>query len=252
MKRAVALILMSVSMMSAQNFTRGLGVYPGDPRQFFGPSMAIDSTNYRNLALRRAAYHSSSYDYNLTATLITDGIKDTVVPRTIAVSTSAGGPNNTPGVLSRIDREMLLDDNVTSATAITGPKVWIQFELRGGDAPLEVDQFEVVPRAGSGGFPGRGGRNRAAATGPWTRVRSDDGQSWKELGQTGGSERPMGPGFRPAAKFYASSRNRFFRLELTGPANTAEFFGSLLFNSARVKIGGPSPLHQRLDERGHG
>ena len=64
-------------MMTAQNYTRGLGVYPGDPRQFFGPSMAIDSTNYRNLALRRAAYHSSSYDYNLTATLITDGIKDT-------------------------------------------------------------------------------------------------------------------------------------------------------------------------------
>jgi beta-galactosidase/beta-glucuronidase len=242
MRFAILLILMSVSMMHAQDFTRGLGVYPGDPKQFFGPSMSIDSTTYRNLALRRAAYHSSSYDYNLTATLITDGIKDTVMPRTIAVSTSAGGPNNTPGVLSRIDREMVLDDNVTSTTTLTGPKVWIQFELRGGSAPLEVDKFELVPRAGGGG---RGGQQPAAQPQPggWALLvsGSDDGQSWMELGQVGGAERPMAPGFRPIVQLSAPSRNRFVRLELTGPADTrwnlSEVF---LFNKGeRVKIGGP-------------
>ena len=85
MKTAFPLILLLVSMLSAQDVTRGLGVYPGDPKQFFGPSMSIDSTTYRNLALRRAAYHSSSYDYNLTATLIPDGIKDTAMPRPIVL-----------------------------------------------------------------------------------------------------------------------------------------------------------------------
>ena len=58
-------------------YTRGVGVYPGDPKDYSGPSMVVDETNYRNLALHRPAYHSSSYDYNLTAQLVTDGIKET-------------------------------------------------------------------------------------------------------------------------------------------------------------------------------
>ena len=37
------------------------------------------------------AYQSSSYDYNLTAQLITDGIKDTKLPRWVAVSSSEQG-----------------------------------------------------------------------------------------------------------------------------------------------------------------
>ncbi len=243
MRLAIPLILlMSVSVMNAQDSTRGLGVYPGDPTQFFGPSMSVDSTTYRNLALRRAAYHSSSYDYNLTATLITDGIKDTVMPRTIAVSTSAAGPGNTPGVLSRIDREMVLDDNVTSTLALAGPRVWIQFELRGGSAPLEVDKFELVPRAGGGG---RGGQQPAAQPQPggWALLvsGSDEGQSWVQLGQVGGAERPMGQGFRPVVQLGAPSRHRFIRLELNGPADTRWNFSEVfLFNKGeRVKIGGP-------------
>src|ERR1022692_476696 len=41
--------------------------YPGDPKENFAPAMRIDSTTYRDLALHRPAYHSSAYDYNLTA-----------------------------------------------------------------------------------------------------------------------------------------------------------------------------------------
>jgi len=62
---------------NAKAFTRGIGIYPGDPRADFSPEIIIESSRYRNLALLRPAYHSSSYDYNLTAQLITDGIKDT-------------------------------------------------------------------------------------------------------------------------------------------------------------------------------
>ena len=68
-------------VLQAQDYTLGVGVYPGDPKENFAPSMRIDSTTYRNLALHRPAYHSSSYDYNLTAQLVTDGIQETDLPR---------------------------------------------------------------------------------------------------------------------------------------------------------------------------
>src|ERR1039457_7301060 len=50
--------------IQAQDYTLGVGVYPGDPKENFAPAMRIDSTTYRNLALHRPAWHSSSYDYN--------------------------------------------------------------------------------------------------------------------------------------------------------------------------------------------
>ena len=81
MKKIFLLGLMAISMLSAQEFTRGLGVYPGDPKEDFAPALVPDATTYRNLALRRPAYHSSSADYNQTAQLVTDGIKETTLPR---------------------------------------------------------------------------------------------------------------------------------------------------------------------------
>ena len=61
-------------------YTRGVGLYPGAPEENFAPTMTLDTTAYRNLALRRPASHSSSYDYNLTAQLVTDGIQDKHLP----------------------------------------------------------------------------------------------------------------------------------------------------------------------------
>jgi hypothetical protein len=40
-----------------------------------------------HLALRRPAYHSSSHDFNLTAQLVTDGVKETALPRWVVVRT---------------------------------------------------------------------------------------------------------------------------------------------------------------------
>src|SRR5208283_4053930 len=53
--------------LTAQEYTRGVGIYPGDVNADFSPAMKIDATTYRNLALHRPAYQSSSYDYNCTA-----------------------------------------------------------------------------------------------------------------------------------------------------------------------------------------
>ena len=91
-----------VSFANTHIFTRGVGVYPGDPREDFGPLLMLDETPYRNLAFRRPAVHSSSYDYNLTAQLVTDGIKESQLPQWVATSTSQHG------TLKKNEREWLL------------------------------------------------------------------------------------------------------------------------------------------------
>jgi hypothetical protein len=85
------LALLFANTLYAQQYTRGVGVYPGDPKEYFGPSMKTDNIHYRNLALHRAAYQSSSYDYSLTSQLITDGITDKSLPGWLVVSTSSTG-----------------------------------------------------------------------------------------------------------------------------------------------------------------
>lgn len=163
-------VLMAVPTLGAQEYTRGLGVYPGDPKEDFSPLMAVDRAGYRNLALHRPAYHSSSYDYNLTAQLVTDGIKETKLPRWLVTGTSQNG------VLPKREREFLLDGNIASTVNLKGSNVWVQFELAGGDAPFVIERVDVKARTQSG----------PAAVPPagWTCILSgsDDGQSWAESG----------------------------------------------------------------------
>src|SRR5512136_1284908 len=96
MKRHLAvavcvLAALSVGAAPEEIATRGVGVYPGDPREDFAPVLVLDTTTYRNLALRRPAFQSSAYDYNLTAQLVTDGVRETTPPRWLETTTSAGG-----------------------------------------------------------------------------------------------------------------------------------------------------------------
>src|ERR1017187_5320098 len=84
-------LLCAASATAAGDFTRGVGVYPGDPAAFQGPTMVPDAAAYRNLALHRPATASSNYDYSLTAQLITDGIIDGRMPRWLVASSSAEG-----------------------------------------------------------------------------------------------------------------------------------------------------------------
>ena len=136
MKRIFLLAFIALTL-HGQDYTLGVGVYPGDPKENFAPAMQIDSTNYRNLALHRPAWHSSSYDYNLTAQLVTDGIKETGLPRWISTSTSA------QGVLDKVERELVLDGNWVTGVDLPGPNAWVQLEMAGGASPLEVDRIDI-------------------------------------------------------------------------------------------------------------
>lgn len=123
---------------TAQEYNRGVGIYPGNPKEDFSPSMKIDNKNYRNLALYRAVYSSSNYDFNLTANLVTDGIKESNMPGWIVVST------NSEKSVPRNEREWILDRNNMTKKSLTGSNAWIQIQLAGGYVIPEVDSIDVA------------------------------------------------------------------------------------------------------------
>ncbi len=81
-------IVLAVLSFAGEKYNRGVGIYPGNPDQDFAPALVTDSASYRNLALLKPAYHSSSYDYNLTAQLVIDGIKEMASPRWLVTTLS--------------------------------------------------------------------------------------------------------------------------------------------------------------------
>ena len=82
----------------------GPGVYPGNPAENFSPTLEKGDDTYRNIAFLRAARHSSSADYNLTAQLLTDGIVDDgPAPRVDVVRDGE--------LLSNLDGSFLTDQN---------------------------------------------------------------------------------------------------------------------------------------------
>jgi hypothetical protein len=154
--------------------TRGIGIYPGDPAEDFSPQLKPAGDQYRNLALRRAATHSSSYDYNLTAQLVTDGIISTAPPSYVSLETNHGSvPKN--------EREWVFDHVTGSALALEGSEVWIELEIGGSHVPV-VDRIEV-----NGQFTCDEGRAKG-----WKFLLkgSSDGSSWVLLDQKSGKGLP--------------------------------------------------------------
>ena len=228
---------------TAKEFTRGLGVYPGDPREDFSPELVIDRLTYRNLALLRPAYHSSSYDYNLTAQLVTDGIKDTRLPDWIATSTSSRG------ALPKNERELVLDHSRTNSVELSGPRATLQVQLGGGSSVPEVDRIDVVvvPQGGA-----------ASSDLTFTVSVSDDGRTWGKVGSVSAPEPVSVEGYprdfaRPGQLFILSiplsrvCRSRFYQVEfatINAPPQAAYMqwrVGEIEFYShnRRVQIGGP-------------
>ena len=100
---------------------RGTGVYPGDPDENFSPKMTVDN-EYRNIALHRAAFNSSSYDYYLTATMITDGIAEEEFPKYLKVETNSGAPE-------RRQSEWLVDGHKYTRIHIDGEEAYYQLNM---------------------------------------------------------------------------------------------------------------------------
>jgi hypothetical protein len=222
------LIMVAIMSFAEDKYTLGVGIYPGNPDEDYAPAMVSDQTSYRNLALRRPAYHSTSYDYNLTAQLITDGIKESRLPRWLATTIS------TSGVAKKNERELLLDHSSFSNINLGGPSGWIQFELAGGDAPFEIDRINLSATIRTNPLPGapRPAQPNAPSSrlGEWTCTvkGSEDGELWKDLGRATGDITPApkpppgsfpffgptGPSLNPSVSLAPSSRSRFYRIVL--------------------------------------
>ncbi len=116
-------------------FTRGIGVYPGEASAYTGPELVPAGTELRNLALYRSAYHSSSYDYNLTAQLVTDGIRPKAAPYWMELELN-GKP------LPKRDRERFFDDNTYSNFVVEGGTAELTLRLHGGT--VSADKLTVT------------------------------------------------------------------------------------------------------------
>jgi hypothetical protein len=250
---------------AAPEINRAPGVYPGNPREDFAPTFRLDATTYRNLARLRPAYHSSSYDYNLTAQLVTDGIVETAMPRRVVVVTGQQGlistesrnlpPQLGQGSLSgfsrgekvwpKHQREWLLDENWVTTMTLRGSHAWIHLELPGGNAPLEFDEILVQ------------GKVEALDNGPenWTcsALGSDDGKAWTTLGRASGMS-VSGGDIRPAIKLTHPSRHRYVRVVFDDPRAVTWQIGEVGFakGGSPVRVGGPHQFSSAWMSAGHG
>jgi len=163
---------------SNESYTKGIGVYPGDPAEDLSPDLVTDNDQYCNVALNRITYHSSAFDYNLTGQLATDGIKAISSPSYINVSTQNGDLKNR-------EKGWLFDFKVNSVYQTTGEDVFLMLDLEG--------RVPIVTRMDLKGLlivqPEKKSRYRVQCYG------SPDGENWNLIkSETGygfpGTERP--------------------------------------------------------------
>jgi len=228
---------------SGIEYTRGVGVYPGEPGADFGPILVPDTTNYRNLALLRPAYHSSSYDYNLTAQLVTDGIKSENLPKWIVVSEPTQGP------ISKENREVIVDHAPMNAMELHGTPAQVDIQFGGGDSAPEIDRIQLFVVSPYQSSP-------ASLT--FTVYTSEDGNTWQPAGSTAApqpaSTAGYPPDFCPPNHFFtpfiplnSASQSRFYRIECAvgsgnvHPTEAMWKLGQVAFfkGNQRIEIGGP-------------
>jgi len=250
MKSFALLLLVASSASFAQQYTRGIGVYPGDPREYKGPTLAVDAKTYRNLALHRPAYQSSAYDYNLTAQLITDGIKQKELPRWIVTSTS-DDPN-----LPKTGREIFLDGNTTSQIPLKGENPWVEFDLKGGwedsGAAPELDRLDLYLRRINAPVPASGWK--------YTVSGSDDGATWHEVGRATGTEFPKlqreegNNSFLQSIPFTAPASYHRYRVQLSAAGFHDWAVAELvLFDKGQeVRVAGPNSFSSAWMSAGSG
>ena len=129
MKKLCLICIIALGALSACQtgntvYNRGIGIYPGNPAEDFSPELYADDT-YRNIALNRAVYASSSYDYCLTGQLVTDGIIETSAPKYLVMETSEDRD-------VKREREWLVDQHKYTMVNLYGPCAYAQISLQNG------------------------------------------------------------------------------------------------------------------------
>ena len=182
-------IVLSVSgcRQKTDYYTRGIGIYPGKQSENFSPKLVAGNLAYRNIARLRPVYHSSSWDYNLTGQLITDGIIINTDPDYVSLSTSQG-------VIPKNEREWLLDHNSLTTVSITGTDIWLQLQLSQG---AEVPAITRINLNGSLTY-----NDKKLGGWQFSCLGSNDGIKWDELGKVRGNGFPGEERPNPFARFF--------------------------------------------------
>ena len=169
-------MLLSVTAQGAENQTRGIGQYPGALTEFYAPTISwTDGGKLTNVALHRAAWASSTYDYNHTAHLVTDGICDSSEPAILNVSTPSGP-------LPRREAEWAIDGGPFSRTILMGSSSWLRFDYTGAlsvaATKLKLQGMVIYD-------------DKVATKGYTIQCQvSSDGKEWQTVGELKGDKLP--------------------------------------------------------------
>lgn len=112
----------------------GIGLYPGSPNENFAPTMVQDNT-YRNIALHRTATASTTYDYNLTAQLATDGFVSASDMAYLTASTNSG-------TLPKREREWAIDGGEYTRNILIGSNAWLNYQWHG--MKVAADKVKIL------------------------------------------------------------------------------------------------------------
>ncbi len=172
--------LMTVALGSDDDYTRGIGQYPGASNEYFAPSVSWteNGESLTNVALHRTAWASSSYDYNHTAHLVTDGICDGQPPALLQVTTPSG-------LLPRREAEWTIDGGLFSRNILMGSHTWLQYDW---SRPI-VAMVRKVKLQGMVAYDDK------VATKGYTLCcqTSADGEMWETIGEIKGEGLPGTP-----------------------------------------------------------
>lgn len=209
---------------SQKESTRGIGIYPGNPAEYAGPIM-VANNSYRNVAALKAVYSSSSYDYNLTGQLVTDGIITTDQPASVRVVTSSG-------VLPKNQREYLFDQKSDSRFSVEGTDIFLQVDLNNMVIPidkLELRGYVELDLSKAKGYE-------------FTAYVSKDGEIWEEVGQMKGSG-TLGGDAAKRKRPISRPSSAIFSISKENPS-------SVVFKYDYKPISVPSSSPMRFDNRG--
>jgi hypothetical protein len=210
----------------AQEYTRGIGIYPGSENEYYGPEPVAENNTYRNLALKRAVYHSGSYDYNLTAQLVTDGIIDTVLPGWLVTSSADHGE------LPKNERYRFLDRHRMTSVTTKGAEGWVQFELAGGNSGVSAGWFLLSGSILINDSPAMGWELNV--------LGSDDGEKWIRVAGSSGKGY-IGDSLPTQWRRWEPLNMRLFSIRI--PSRTM-----VAFKMYRAKYSAPNATEWRITE----
>ena len=163
---------------TAQVMNRPIGQYPGNTREYYGPSIqdGRDRSGMEYMSKYHTVYQSSSWDFNLTSQLLTDGIIDDQMPAWLNVSTP-------DGPLPPHKREACIDGNEWTSNIVMGGNTWLQYDWE--NMAIDIDEVEMICSMAYREEAPRGFKIRL--------LTSTDGKKWRVADEWKGDSLPGEP-----------------------------------------------------------